>query len=184
MDKNKAIIIGVLVLLVGAVGFMKYSESPAGPPDAHEGETAEEHAAHSAPPPPRPDQQPKTQPSTQPGGAKPAGKQADVTTLQKTDIKVGTGQAAKTGDHVTVHYIGTLTDGTKFDASRDHGKPFEFDLGAGGVIKGWDAGVVGMKEGGKRKLVIPPDMGYGPGGQGPIPPNATLVFEIDLLKVG
>ncbi|HEX4336567.1 MAG TPA: FKBP-type peptidyl-prolyl cis-trans isomerase [Polyangiaceae bacterium] len=105
--------------------------------------------------------------------------------LVKEDIKVGTGPAAKTGDHVSVHYTGTLTDGTKFDSSLDRNEPFDFGLGAGQVIKGWDQGVVGMKKGGKRKLTIPSELGYGASGSPPkIPPNATLIFDIELLSIG
>ncbi len=105
--------------------------------------------------------------------------------LQSTDVVVGTGAEAVSGKKVTVHYVGTLTDGTKFDASKDPGQPFSFMLGAGQVIKGWDEGVVGMKVGGKRTLVIPGDLAYGAGGtpDGTIPPNATLKFEIELLGV-
>jgi len=91
---------------------------------------------------------------------------------------------AETGKTVKVHYTGTLTDGTKFDSSLDRGEPFSFQLGAGQVIRGWDEGVKGMRVGGKRKLTIPPDMGYGAAGAPPkIPPNATLMFEIELLEV-
>lgn len=105
--------------------------------------------------------------------------------MQSTDVVVGTGVEAVAGKKVTVEYVGTLTNGTKFDASKDHGKAFTFTLGAGQVIKGWDQGVLGMKVGGKRNLVIPPDLAYGATGTpgGPIPPNATLHFEIELLKV-
>jgi FKBP-type peptidyl-prolyl cis-trans isomerase FkpA len=101
------------------------------------------------------------------------------------DLVVGTGTAAASGQKVTVHYTGWLTNGTKFDSSKDRGDPFVFPLGKGQVIKGWDQGVQGMKVGGKRKLTIPPEMGYGSrGAGGVIPPNATLVFEVELLGVG
>jgi FKBP-type peptidyl-prolyl cis-trans isomerase len=104
--------------------------------------------------------------------------------LVKEDVKVGTGPAAKTGDHVVVHYTGKLTDGTKFDSSLDRNEPFDFALGAGQVIKGWDQGVVGMQKGGKRKLTIPSELGYGKQGSPPkIPPDATLVFDIELLEI-
>ena len=104
--------------------------------------------------------------------------------MEQTDIQVGTGAEAVSGNKVSVHYVGTLTDGTKFDSSRDRGQPFDFQLGAGRVIKGWDQGVAGMKVGGKRKLVIPPELAYGSKGfPGLIPPNSTLVFEVELLGV-
>ncbi len=103
--------------------------------------------------------------------------------LKYRDDKVGKGKEAKTGDAVAVHYTGTFPDGKKFDSSVDRGQPFTFTLGQGGVIKGWDEGVVGMKEGGKRTLIIPSDLAYGPQGRGSIPPNAELHFVIDLLKV-
>jgi len=105
--------------------------------------------------------------------------------LEMKDLVVGKGAEAKTGDTVRVHYVGTLTDGKEFDASRKHNPDgFTFPLGAGRVIKGWDQGVVGMKVGGKRKLTIPPSLGYGARGAPPvIPPNATLIFEIELLEV-
>jgi FKBP-type peptidyl-prolyl cis-trans isomerase FkpA len=113
---------------------------------------------------------------------------AETTTasgLKYEDLVAGTGAEAKAGQSVTVHYTGWLTDGKKFDSSKDRKDPFVFPLGAGRVIKGWDEGVQGMKVGGKRKLTIPPGLGYGPRGAGNvIPPNATLIFEVELLKAG
>jgi peptidylprolyl isomerase len=103
--------------------------------------------------------------------------------LRYEDIVVGAGPSPQSGQEVTVHYTGTLEDGTKFDSSFDHGQPFKFKIGLGQVIKGWDEGVMTMKVGGKRKLVIPPQLGYGRRGVGPIPPNSTLVFEVELLDV-
>lgn len=104
--------------------------------------------------------------------------------LIKEDILIGKGKEAVNGKKVTVNYIGTLEDGTKFDSSYDRKKTFEFILGEGEVIKGWDMGLLGMKEGGKRKLTIPSDLGYGAQGSPPaIPPNTTLIFEVELLKV-
>jgi len=97
-------------------------------------------------------------------------------------LKEGEGDVAQAGQNVSVHYTGWLTDGTKFDSSVDRGKPFQFPLGAGRVIKGWEKGVEGMKIGEKRKLTVPPEMGYGARGAGNvIPPNATLIFEVELL---
>jgi len=115
----------------------------------------------------------------------------NMTALIKTDVKMGTGAVAAAGHDVSVHYTGWLYDaaapdhhGAKFDSSRDRGQPFEFPLGAGRVIKGWDQGVEGMKIGGQRTLIIPSDLGYGSRGAGrDIPPNATLVFDVELLGV-
>jgi FKBP-type peptidyl-prolyl cis-trans isomerase len=111
----------------------------------------------------------------------------EVTTssgLKYVDQAVGTGEAAVAGKNVSVHYTGWLENGKKFDSSVDRGQPFSFPLGAGRVIKGWDEGVQGMKVGGKRKLTIPSDLGYGSrGAGGVIPPNATLIFDVELLGV-
>jgi FKBP-type peptidyl-prolyl cis-trans isomerase FkpA len=112
---------------------------------------------------------------------------AEITTpsgLIYEDLSAGEGEAAQAGQRVSVHYTGWLTDGTKFDSSKDRNDPFDFPLGAGHVIRGWDEGVQGMKVGGVRKLTIPPQLGYGArGAGGVIPPNATLVFEVELLKI-
>jgi FKBP-type peptidyl-prolyl cis-trans isomerase FkpA len=115
----------------------------------------------------------------------------NITELQKIDTQVGSGREAELGFHVTVHYTGWLYDekaedkkGKKFDSSLDRKQPFDFDLGAGQVIEGWDTGFAGMKVGGKRTLIIPSEMGYGArGAGGVIPPNATLVFDVELLDV-
>ena len=116
-----------------------------------------------------------------------AAEKAMVTTtsgLQYVDLVVGSGREAHAGETAIVHYTGTLTDGTKFDSSKDRNTPFSFPLGAGRVIKGWDEGVKGMKIGGIRKLVIPPQLGYGSRGAGSaVPPNATLIFEVELLDL-
>ena len=105
--------------------------------------------------------------------------------LKYVDMVVGSGAVAESGKRVTVHYTGWLTDNTKFDSSVDRGQPYTITLGAGEVIRGWDEGIKGMRVGGKRKLTIPPDLGYGANGTpgGPIPPNATLVFDVELLGV-
>ncbi len=104
--------------------------------------------------------------------------------IQIVEITAGTGAAAEAGKKMTVHYTGTLTNGTKFDSSKDRDLPFVFNLGAGQVIPGWEQGIAGMKEGGKRKLTIPPHLAYGERGvPGVIPPNSVLVFEIELIKV-
>ncbi len=103
--------------------------------------------------------------------------------LQYREDAVGEGREARAGDTVSVHYTGTLQNGTKFDSSRDRGQPITFPLGAGHVIKGWDEGIAGMKIGGKRTLVIPPELGYGGRDMGPIPANSTLLFDVELMGI-
>jgi FKBP-type peptidyl-prolyl cis-trans isomerase len=122
--------------------------------------------------------------TTKPGGAMDEKVVTTPSGLKYVDLVVGTGPAAEAGKTVVVHYTGWLTDGTKFDSSVDRGQPFSFPLGAGRVIKGWDEGVAGMAVGGKRKLMIPPQLGYGSRGAGSvIPPNAELIFEVQLLEI-
>jgi peptidylprolyl isomerase len=114
--------------------------------------------------------------------------EANVTTtdsgLQYVDLVEGTGATPRSGQTVQVHYTGTLEDGTQFDSSRDSGRPFSFRLGAGQVIRGWDEGIATMRVGGRRQLIIPPNLGYGSRGVGPIPPNSTLIFDVELLRIG
>jgi len=123
--------------------------------------------------------------TTKPGGAMDEKIVTTPSGLKYVDLVVGTGAEAQKGQTVAVHYTGWLTDGKKFDSSVDRGQPFSFALGAGRVIKGWDEGVAGMKVGGKRKLMIPPQLGYGERGAGGglIPPNAELIFEVQLLEI-
>jgi FKBP-type peptidyl-prolyl cis-trans isomerase len=103
--------------------------------------------------------------------------------LRTTTLQPGKGPAATVNDKLRVHYTGWLEDGTKFDSSRDRGTPFEFRLGLGQVIKGWDQGILGMQVGEKRRLIIPPSLGYGHAGRSSIPPNSTLIFEVELLAI-
>lgn len=166
-------------IIVGVVAFLAYF-----------GYRVNEQWSYLSPPPAAPAASgPKELPKL-PGAGKPPlykGKPVppDLKQLIKEDVRIGNGAVAKPGKSVTVHYRGMLVDGSQFDASYDRGQPFTFSLGAGGVIRGWDQGVAGMKEGGKRRLLIPSDLGYGPQGSPPkIPPNAVLVFEIELIKVG
>jgi len=175
MDRSSVLKGGVILLLLGGLATWRImDERPAQPPQT-EPDTAAQNSA--APDSAAPD-------NAAPGATTPDAAPANGK-LQITDTKVGTGAVAKAGQRVTVHYRGTLTDGKQFDASYDRGEPFSFMLGASEVIKGWDQGVAGMKVGGKRKLVIPSELGYGANGAGAdIPPNATLLFDVELLKVG
>ncbi len=167
-------LLALLLCSTSLMGCSKFTEPPKPEPIQGEAPTttgAEAKPAASAAPAPTPT---PAQPAPDPNAK-----------LEIKDLVVGKGAEAKAGDTVKVHYVGTLTNGEEFDASRKHGtEPFTFDLGKGRVIKGWDDGVAGMKEGGKRKLTIPPHLGYGArGAGGKIPPNATLVFEVELIEV-
>lgn len=115
--------------------------------------------------------------------AQAADNQGNITRMVVDDVKLGTGEGVKNGDTVAVHYVGKLQNGQEFDNSKKRGDTFEFKVGSGMVIKGWDEGVIGMQVGGERILVIPPDMAYGQEGIGPIPGNATLVFSIELVAI-
>jgi FKBP-type peptidyl-prolyl cis-trans isomerase len=124
--------------------------------------------------------------TSQQGGPPPVSRETQTTPggLQYIDVVVGTGAEAQSGQQVTVHYTGWLTNGQKFDSSRDRNDPFTFALGGSQVIKGWDLGVAGMRVGGQRRLIIPSDLGYGArGAGGVIPPNATLIFDVELFGV-
>ena len=182
------LLLGALLIAAALVfGCQKKTEAPPA--------SAQAPAAEKAAPQPAaaPASQPKAAPAAQSeseavAAARKLGTQTTnpvVTTasgLQYIDVKTGEGSAAQAGQTVTVHYTGWLVSGQKFDSSVDRGQPFTFDLGVGQVIKGWDEGVAGMKPGGVRKLIVPPSLGYGSRGIGPIPPDATLTFEVQLLK--
>ncbi len=162
------IAIVIVIVLVGGYYLLNSSPSPATPetnPPKSDIMIQEE-----------PTQSPPTQ-TTQP--------EDQVEKVQIETLVEGKGEGAKDGDTLSVHYTGTLTDGTKFDSSIDRGEPFSVTLGAGQVIKGWEEGLMGMKVGEKRRLTIPPSLGYGPTGMpgSPIGPNATLIFEVELLKI-
>jgi len=149
------------------------------PPEPEPMTTSSPTAAAATPPPAA------TATATAAPAPTPPAPAAPEAPLGIVDVTVGKGEAAKAGDKIKVHYTGTLTNGTEFDSSRKRNTPFEFVLGRGSVIKGWDQGVVGMKVGGKRKLTIPPSLGYGArGAGGSIPPNSTLLFDVELVEIG
>lgn len=178
---NKLIwVVGILVVL--AAGYALFAMQ--GSPVNNKGKVSSEPTTPT--PVPTPTVSPAPTPTPTPVSP-PAQKDMsadDANPLKQEELVVGKGTEANVGDTVSVQYIGKLQNGTKFDSSYDHGKPFEFTIGKGEVIKGWEMGVPGMKVGGKRKLTIAPSLAYGPNGLPPvIPPNATLVFEIELLAV-
>lgn len=158
-------------------GCAKLTEPPK--EEAIQAESAQAAAPASAQPAPTATAAAKPAETQKPAEAPPSNEK-----LEMKDLVVGKGTEAKAGDSIKVHYVGTLPDGKEFDSSKKANKPFEFELGAGRVIKGWDQGVAGMKIGGKRKLTVPPSLGYGARGFPPvIPPNSTLIFEVELLEV-
>jgi peptidylprolyl isomerase len=152
--------------------------------DGDDGDSAATPTAEQPAPETETDAADLTDTSVKPEVPKPSG--SPPSTLQKEDIVKGKGPAAQNGDTVTMHYVGiAFSTGEQFDASWDRGVPLDpFQLGTGAVIPGWDRGIVGMRVGGRRKLVIPPELAYGPQGSGPIGPNETLIFVVDLLKIG
>jgi hypothetical protein len=164
----------LLALLGSAAACTSLTEPPPPEPVASATVAAAPATAAAIPSASAPAPQPSAAPSA-PAGPEPP--------FSETTLSPGKGAAAKDGDKVRVHYVGTLLSGQKFDSSRDRNQPFDFTLGRGMVIKGWDQGVKGMKAGEKRKLVIPSPMAYGPQGRPGIPPNSTLVFEVELLAI-
>lgn len=194
MDKSKIIAVALLVCVGGALLFTKMQDPPAESGDDHDHDQPQptaiaktapadaNNASNAAP------TDANANAATAPADANPATAteakpEADVTELKIVDERVGTGPVANTGDQLSMNYKGTLLNGKVFDQSYGRG-PFDFQLGAGKVIKGWDQGIVGMKVGGKRKLVIPAGLAYGEQSPSPdIPANSTLAFEVELLSV-
>jgi peptidylprolyl isomerase len=179
---REGLALGLSLLALIACGCDKKVPEPEPLPRASA--AAEPTAASNAPVPDELDEPQGLLDADSSAGSADSGSKKTVSKLEKKDHKPGTGPAAKAGDTVRVHYTGRLLNGTKFDSSLDRNEPFEFTLGQGQVIKGWDEGVVGMKKGGRRRLTIPSEMAYGKLGSPPkIPPDAPLEFDIELLKI-
>lgn len=171
---NKGILAGIVIAIIAAVGLLVISQtssssssSPSAPVETTPAALTPGNSVLCASQPP----------------ALTGVKDGDVKELKVEDKIIGSGAEAATGKLVVMNYIGRLTDGTKFDASCDRNQPLDFILGQGRVIPGWDQGIVGMKAGGIRRLIIPSSLGYGAGGQGPIPPDAALIFDVELVAV-
>lgn len=170
--------LGLMLACTALVLFAQFTNPPAAVADTQPIQVA----MNTNKPAPKPTTTTKKKPISEP--VTPASPVTTASGLKYTEVKVGNGATPATGQTVEVHYTGTLENGTKFDSSRDRGQTFKFQIGVGQVIKGWDEGVGSMKVGGRRNLIIPPDLGYGArGAGGVIPPNATLLFDVELIGV-
>ncbi len=172
MDKKLGLLVVVLILVIAGFYFMNPNKTM----DKSKINTNLTLNGQTSPTPfsspsLEPSVNPVSSPTTFPDG------------LQIQDEKLGNGKEVKSGDTISINYLGTLQNGKKFDSSYDRGQPFQTQIGVGQVIKGWDEGVVGMKVGGKRKLIIPPSLGYGSRDMGTIPPSSTLIFEVELMAI-